>query len=729
MFYFGKRGGGTATQPIPFDAPNDLGLRPGAKADLWHFDESHIRGVGPNAWRKVGTGTVSADGTLIRSDPGVGIPKFCCGAAVYNGNRDETKTPQDTAQSDQETPAADPVDVSTGIFMLHATDLVLPGRLPVALTRAYRSGDSVWGPFGLGTTLGYDDFLDMVSPDLFNYVYRANAHTPFVRQPDGTFINTTVPAFRGARLTVNPDTTRTLRFKDGRALVFASNGQQIRTRDRVGNEITIERAWATNTSALRDPAGRALQFTWLGSAGEQVLSVQDPLGRTVQYEYDGQRRLVAVTNPAGGVTRYTYDGSHRMTSITDARGIVFLQNTYDTNSRVCQQQQADGGWFRFFYVTADRATLPESLQLLTEAAAGGPITQTPCTGAASSAIVTATVVVDPRGAPTTYRFNSQSYLIQVTNALGQATTYERQAGTNLLLSTTDPLGRVTSFQYDATGNITQITPPVTAPVTPPRTFTYDATFNTVTSITDSLGNLTTFTYDGQGNLTAITDPEQNLRPAPERLTTRMTYNSGGQVLTVTDPLNQTTTFTYNSQGDLATLTDPLGHTTTRTYDAVSRLATQGDPLGRTTQFSYDALNRLTALRDALNHPTLFAYDPNGNLLTVSDAWGHTTTHEYNVSDRLSRRIDPLGKPETFGYDGNGNLTSTTDRKNQTTTLTYDALNRRTQTHYQDGSVATFTYDAGSRLTSADDTADPHRPITFTYDPLDRLLTETTAWGR
>jgi YD repeat-containing protein len=141
------------------------------------------------------------------------------------------------------------------------------------------------------------------------------------------------------------------------------------------------------------------------------------------------------------VTRYTYDTQHRMTSITDPRGIVFLQNTYDVNSRVCQQQQADGGWFRMYYITADRATLPESEQLLNEAAAGGPITQAPCSGVASSAIVTATVLVDPRGTPTTYRFNTDGYLIQVTDALGQVTTYERQDGTNLLLSTTDPLSR------------------------------------------------------------------------------------------------------------------------------------------------------------------------------------------------------------------------------------------------------------------------------------------------
>ena len=108
--------------------------------------------------------------------------------------------------------------------------------------------------------------------------------------------------------------------------------------------------------------------------------------------------------------------------------------------------------------------------------------------------------------------------------------------------------------------------------------------------------------------------------------------------------------------------------------------------------------------------------------------GSVRAHEYDPLDRLSRRIDPLGKAETFSYDGNGNLTTTTDRKNQTTTFTYDALNRRTQAAYADGSVATFTYDAGNRLTQANDTADPHRPLTFTYDSVDRLLTETTSLG-
>ena len=107
------------------------------------------------------------------------------------------------------------------------------------------------------------------------------------------------------------------------------------------------------------------------------MKATDPLGRTVQYAYDSSGRLIRVTNPAGGVTQYTYDSQHRMTTITDARGITYLTNTYDSNSRVCRQTQADGGVYAMYYVTTDIATAPGSVQLLNEAAAGGPITQTP----------------------------------------------------------------------------------------------------------------------------------------------------------------------------------------------------------------------------------------------------------------------------------------------------------------------------------------------------------------
>jgi YD repeat-containing protein len=219
--------------------------------------------------------------------------------------------------------------------------------------------------------------------------------------------------------------------------------------------------------------------------------------RTVRYDYDASQRLTAVTDPAGGVTRYGYDGQHRMTTITDARNIVFLTNTYDVNSRVCRQQQADGGLFTLYYVTADIASSPDSTLLLQQAETGGPITQAPCTGPASSSPVVATVLVDPRGHPTTHRFNASGLVTQTTDALGQATAYDRDPASNLLVSTTDPLGRQTAYSYDGAGNVTSVTRLAGTASAVTTSFTYDPIFCQLTSVTDPLGHGTTFGYDAR----------------------------------------------------------------------------------------------------------------------------------------------------------------------------------------------------------------------------------------
>jgi RHS repeat-associated protein len=714
MFYFGKRGGGIPQQPVPFEAPNELGLAPGDKAELWYFDESPRKGEAPNDWRKAGLGTVSADGRTITTDAGVGIPKFCCGAVLWNPQETGAgQQPGPTSQAGNEVPGADPVDLATGIFTLRKTDLVLPGRIPVAITRSYRSGDTFPSAFGVGTRMSYDEFLQQPSSTVITYVYGAGARTTFIQQADGSFTNGAVPAFRGVTLRMNADGTRTLRYKDGRTVTFDSSGLQIARKDAAGNQVTILRTVETNPTTIQEPSGRALTVSWIIATRDRLSQVSDPLGRTVQYGYDASNRLVTVTDPAGGVTQYGYDSASRMTTVTDTRGIVFLTNVYDSNSRVCRQTQADGGVYAMYYVTTDIATAPASVQLLNEAAAGGPISQAPCTPMGSTSPVVATVLVDPRGHPTTYRFNGGGVLTSVTDALGQVTTYEREANTNLLLSVTDALSRVTRFTYDAQGNVLTVTDAANNI----RTLTYDPTFNAVTTVRDPLNQTTTFAYDAAGNLTGVTDPLND--------TTMVTHNAFGQPLTVKDPLNNTTTFTYDTNGNLATVLDPLGNTTTRSYDTVSRLTGQTDPLGAATTIAYDVLNRVTSIRDAKGGTTSFAYDLNDNLLSLADARGSTTSYTYNSTDRVATRTDPLGHSESFAYDLGGNLSQHTDRKGQVATFSYDPLNRRTGAIYADATVG-YTLDVVGRVTQATDSIGG--TIINAYDTLDRLSSQTTALG-
>ncbi len=705
MYYFNKQGGGTPSAPVPITFPNDVGAPPGTQLALYFFDEAPD-GSRPNQWAQYGTGTVSPDGTQVvpDTDPATGKPfgqpRFCCGATFVAWAQSQRGSPLPPARQR----GVDPVDLATGIFVLEKTDMVLPGRIPIVFTRTYRTNGAPVGPFGPGTSQPYNVSVQPSPPTL---VFPEGVRVRFSLQPDGTYQNTTDPAYRGAVLTPPPphctqfSGPATLRFKEGTVWSFGGlvcqgdifdtlNALYLTAQtDRNGNTVTITRGGdpagtVVAVGALAEPSGRKLTFTY--DTASRITAITDPIGRTVRYGYDPNGFLATVTDPAGGVTRYTYDAQGRMLTISDPRGITFLTNEYDTNGRVARQTQADGGVWQVAYTS-------------------------------NFGVITQTVVTDPRGNRTTYRFNSQGYLQARTDALGQTTTFTRDPVTNLVLSTSDPLGRITRFAYDANGNMTSLTDPAGNI----RTFTYEPTFNKITSITDPLGNVTRFVYDPtNGNLLTITNPLGAV--------SQIAYNSFGQPVTSTDPLRNATQFTYNERGDLASITDPVGNTTVRSYDQASRLVTQTDPRGFATGFSYNLLNRLTRIVDALNGLTKFAYDANGNLFTVTDARGNIISHEYDLMDRLSRRIDQLGAPETFTYDGTVNLLTTTDRKGQTSTFTYDALGRRTRSEFAGGAVVAFEYHPSGRMTRAEDTADPHGPILFAYDALDRLVSEQTALG-
>jgi hypothetical protein len=158
-YTFGKVGGGTPSQPVPITYPNDIEALPGEQVDLYFYDEAPD-GSRPNVWVKYGTGTVSSDGTKILpdTDPSTGkpygVPRFCCG---YNGPARVSTS--DRVRGPYGDTDGEPVELSTGAFVLTKTDLVLPGRVPLVVTRTYRAGTSNPGPFGLGTTWDYDVFL------------------------------------------------------------------------------------------------------------------------------------------------------------------------------------------------------------------------------------------------------------------------------------------------------------------------------------------------------------------------------------------------------------------------------------------------------------------------------------------------------------------------------------------------------------------------------------------
>ncbi len=708
MFNFGKPGGGYPSRPIPIIMPNDTNSPPGTRMDMWYYDEGPIPDTNSHQWKVYGQGTVSADGLSVVPDPGVGQPKFCCGGGstapgIIGRISGAALNFFDWVFG------ADPVMLQTGMFTLDQTDLVLSGRIPVVIRRAYHSqdpGDPTALPepipparelvnsnaFGFNTTLmDYDDRLQGDgSGQTLNYTsgFRRERLT---LQTDGTYRSTRTPMLFGMVGRANQDGTTTLRDKNGTVRTFGSDGWVRNITDRNGNTVTIVRSGG-QIQQIIEPGGRALTFQYSGGGISQIT---DPLGRTVTYTYEfeptkwGNPRLKTVINPAGGVTTYSYGFAFNIATITDARGITYLTNTYCSAScpldpAVATQTLADGSVTRFDYLSVNQTVMQ-------------------------------TTVTDGRGNTTVHRFNSRGHAIAVVDGLGQQTRMTRDFVTNQVMEVRDPLNRLTKYTYDAVGNVTSVLDPQGNPTI----FEYESTYNRLTKITDALNQITRFTYNqANGDLLTVTDPLNQ--------TTTVAYNAVGQPTSVTDPLTNTTGFEYDAVGNLAASVDPVGNKTQRVYDAMSRLSALTDPRGKSTQFTYDSLNQVTQITDALNGATAFAYDPNGNLLTLSDAKTQTTTYTYDNMDRLLTRKDALNRTESYQYDLASNLTRLTDRKNQIANVQYDPLDRRILTSYQDGTSVAVAYDAVGNVTKVTDSASG--VIDWVYDALDRVTQEVTPQG-
>jgi RHS repeat-associated protein len=683
--------------------PNYTNQPAGARIDFWNYDAED------KGWYVYGRGTVTPNGKQIIPDAGVVLYEFT-GAMVSNPNNAPPEGPEPCEECED----GDPVDLATGLFVYSKTDLVIPDTLPLVLTRTYRPRDTVSRPFGIGATHPYELFIvgdtfpytfaDLILPDGGRVHYdRISPGTGF---SDAVYEHTETPSiyyktqirYVGGRwhLTLHDGTV--YEFPDAENAPTPRQAAMVAMHDRFGNAYVFTRDSNSNLTKITSPNGRYIEFTY--DTSFRITQAKDNIGRTVNYTYDSSGRLWKVTDANGGVTEHLYDTSNRMTKITDPRGILYLTNQYDTNGRVIKQTQADSTFFTFAY------TLNGSGQ------------------------VTQTNVTDPRGNVRRVTFNTGGAILTDTYALGkpeqQTITYSRQAGTNHILSETDALGRRTDFTYDDQGNTLSITRLAGTSGAVTTSYTYDTTFSQLTSITDPLNHTVTFGLDALGNITSVTDPLNHQ--------TTMTYNAAGQITSTTDALQNTVQFGYDS-GSLTTVTDLPGRTVTRFIDDAGRILSIRNPLGQLTRYEYDGLNQIKKITDAQGGVTTFTYDGNGNLLTLKDARNNVTTYTYNNMDRLITRKDALLRTQSYVYDGVGNPTKFTDRRGKVANYTYDSLNRPTfagfgavvqgqNTIYE--STINYTYDAGDRLTQTVDSVSG--TITFGYDNLDRLTSQTTPQG-
>ena len=302
-----------------------------------------------------------------------------------------------------------------------------------------------------------------------------------------------------------------------------------------------------------------------------------------------------------------------------------------------------------------------------------------------------------------------------------------------------PVQSTTQTDYDGNRNRTMLYEGLEDA---PRTTvdTYDG-YNRPVSTVDPMGNVTTRHFDANHNLeSSLIEGELVDVPGGAgnvRLwETNYTYDGLDRRI-VTDI----------AHFDSATQV-PIGDgvsTTTTDYSDNSQVIRQVDDNARETLFMYDTACRLLARVDAAGNTRTYTYDGNGNVLTLAETelsdLGepdeiYYTNYTYDGLDRRIRTENNIGVAVSAGYDSRGNTTLEIDASLYENRYTYDGLDRRIGTiHDMDGDgadgdgddiVLVETWDASmnpdSRIDGLGNVSD------YEYDPLNRLIRETTADG-
>ncbi|GGH61427.1 hypothetical protein GCM10008014_36860 [Paenibacillus silvae] len=473
-----------------------------------------------------------------------------------------------------------------------------------------------------------------------------------------------------------------------------------------------------DTAGASSAAVTTLQYNDWG----QVIAQTTPLGATVKSTYEMKFLsgydlspviVLAQRNETGGnnqqaTTSYSYDsvtGSLTQSVVRDNQGNLLRQTNYQYDgygNPVVLQLKGETADTIVRQQFGYKSMRPTKQEVQVTDAAGNQSTITLQAGYNAS------------GEINSYTDGNQNITTTTYDKLGRITSEKNPDGTMTTLSYDDVNNTLTVTQPDLSQTIYRFDPlGRLASETNERgstTYTYDA-YDRMIARTDAAGQTMTYAYDAFDRV---------VRQQDGTSTTKMAYDDTARTLTITDGENNRIRETYNVMGQVIKKEELKASgsvvLTAYTYDSVGNVLSVTDGNSNLTTNDYDALSRLIAVTDAENKKTRYTYNLGGDLTRVTYADGKTLQKRYDEIGRLLVQTDPLGQVTTYTYDANDNLTQMLDRKGQERTYVYNSRNFLLENRASDGTIS-YTYDAAGRRTRMTDAAGITQ---YAYTPVGEL---------
>ncbi|MET8753940.1 putative T7SS-secreted protein [Streptomyces sp. NPDC004667] len=591
------------------------------------------------------------------------------------------RNPESSANRCKETVCKrDPVDIATGRMLLPATDIVLPGSLPLVFRRTFDSSRRSGHWFGPTWSSTVDQQLEI--------------------GPEGVIFS----------------------CDEGSLLAYPHPAPGVAVMPTHGRQWPLERVPGGYT--ITDPyTGKVWHFTDHTDETALLAQIDDRNGRWISFEHDESGAPTGILHHGGyhlklttsdgrvtalhlagaakdgsdqEVLRYGYTDGH-LTSVINSSSRP-LSFDCDEHGRITSWTDTNGSRFDYVYDDQDRCTY--------QSGTNGHLESTftwdgvdPATG------LRMTTLTNGLGHTERHLVNDRSQVVAEIDSLGAVTRFEYDRY-NRLLSRTGPLGHVSRFTYDEHGRMTLVERPDGRQA---RT-EYDDNGLPIRLVgTD--GNVTRQTFDERGNRTSVTDPSG--------ATTEFAYDTAGWLTSVTDPLTATTRLVLDRRGLPVEVTDPLGATTLYEHDAFGRTVRITDPLGGETRLQWTVEGRPSGRTAPDGTVEFWTYDGEGNCLSHTDAMGGTTQFAYTDFDLLAARTGPDGVRHEFSHDSNLRLTRVTNPQGLTWDYSYDAASRLVAETDFDGRVLSYDYDAAGRMVSRANGLGQH--VGFTHNVLGQVI--------
>lgn len=390
-------------------------------------------------------------------------------------------------------------------------------------------------------------------------------------------------------------------------------------------------------------------------------------GRKYHFYADG--KLDTITDKYLNVLTFEYDDDSNLISVTDGLRTISLEYDPVVTNRLATVKDPNNNIFTFSFQD-NQNMLWKVINPVTDAGVPASYWQ--------------------------YTYNSDN-LLQFKKDPGNFTIEYGYSGKRVNYSI-DPNGQTRDISYPpATGNVRTTT--LTEKDGSDWEYTYDIQSGFLKEKNLLGGKKTSYYYNTtDATLRAKTEPFDN-----NYLTTFYTYDSNGNILTQTDPVDISTYInpTIDPQTvDIASLANRAPAIKTAlsyTYDAANfdQVATVTDerftPF-RTTSYAYTTENglKVTTVTDPEGKQTITRYNSNGTIAELQDGNLKKTIYSYHPDNADNQTAGIVGLLQTVttpdnivtsytSYDKNGNSLEIkvkgTDQHVQRTVQEYDALNR------------------------------------------------------